>query len=463
MAISSVGVGSGILTQSVLDQLRKADEAQRITPITLSIANENDKQSSLAVIDASMTNFIDSINALKDATLFNGRSATVTSGTSVSVSATANSDIQDFTLNVTQLAKKQVSESGAFTASTDKVSTGGLGGTLTLTVGSGTPVNIAYDSTTSLADLKKLINDNAGTQVNATILQTSATESHLVLSAVDEGAKAITITDSAGGDLNSNLLTANLTDLQTGQGSKFTFNGGTTEILRDTNTVTDLISGYTINLKELGSSSVSVVQDTTNIHTKIDSFVEKYNSAITELNKQTLSSTDSASRGIFSGESTIKSMKSAIQNMIQSVGGGVGSLEDYGFSVDRDGKMSVDKTVFDGLLSANASNVEAFFNGGTYTKTGGSQVTLTGAFVDMSSIVTAYTKTNGILDQLKSSISTSITDLEDRKTSATASLDSKYAILKKQFIAYDAVINKINNTSSLFTKLTSTSTNSSSN
>lgn len=462
MAISSVGVGSGILTQSILDQLRSADEAQRLTPITLDIANEKDKQSSLDVIDASMTNFIDSINALKDATLFNSRAATVT-GTSVTVSASSNSDIQDFSINVTQLAKKQISESGAFTDSSSLVSTGGVGGTLTLTIGSGTPVDITYDGTTTLDQLKTLINDNAGTQVNATILQVSATESRLVLSAANEGANAITISDSVGGDLNSALLTANLTSLQTGQGSKFTFNGGATEITRDTNTVTDLISGYTINFAELGSSDVSVALDTTDIHTKLDSFVEKYNSIMTELNKQTLVSTDSTTRGIFSNESIIKSMKSTIANMIDSVSGGVGTLEDYGFSVDRDGVMTIDKTTFDTMLADSPTNTEAFFVGGTYTKPDLTTVDLTGAFVDFSTTITAYTVTNGILDQLRESLSTNITDLEDRQTSVTDSLDSKYAILKKQFIAYDAVINKINNTSSLFTQLTTSNSNSNNN
>ena len=44
MGISSLGVGNNILTQDVIDQLRKADEAGRIQPITLELANENDKQ-----------------------------------------------------------------------------------------------------------------------------------------------------------------------------------------------------------------------------------------------------------------------------------------------------------------------------------------------------------------------------------------------------------------------------------
>jgi len=458
MGISSLGVGSGILTQSVLDQLRKADDAKQIRPITLNLANENDKKNSLQVIDASMTNFRDSINALKSATVFNGRSATVT-GTSVEVTASSNSDIQDFTINVNHLATKQIEQSGAFTASTDLVASGMVGtGTMTLNVGTGTPVSISYDGTTTLKGLKNLINKNAGNQVDATLLQVSPTESRLVISAVGTGASNnISITDNSAG-LDTKLTTG-LTTLQAGLDNQFTFNGQT--ITRADNTITDLVSGYTINLKEAGSSNVSVAQDRTSIETKVDSFVAKYNSIVTELGKQTLSSTNSTTRGIFSGESSVKNMKSSIENMIAIASGGGGNMQDYGFTVARDGTMSIDKTVFNAKLDANATNVKAFFTGGNFTKANNSVVTLTGVFNDFYNIANSYTKVNGGLDQLSNSISATITSLQDRQTSATNRLDAKYAIMKKKYTAYNTLINKFNSASSIFTQLSSSTTTSS--
>jgi flagellar hook-associated protein 2 len=452
MGISSLGVGSGILTQDVLDQLRAADDAQRVTPITLSLANENDKQDSLKVIDASMTNFRDAVNELKGATTFDGRSSTVT-GTSVEVTASSNSDIQDFTINVDHLATKQIEQSGAFTASTDLVASGMVGtGTMTLNVGSGTPVTISYDGTTTLKDLKDLINTNAGDQVDATILQISATESRLVISAIGTGASNdISFTDNSAG-LDTKLTTG-LTALQTGLDNQFTFNGQV--ITRATNEVTDLISGYSITLKEAGSSDVSVAQDRTAIETKIDSFVEKYNSIITELGKQTLSSTDSATRGIFSGDSSVKGMKRAIEDMIAAASGDGGSMEDYGFSVDKAGKMTIDKTVFNTKLDENPTNVQSFFAGGDFTKTDLSVVTLTGAFSGFYDIVNGYAKTNGDLDQINDSLSSTITSLEERKTTAIERLDAKYAIMKKQYTAYNSLINKFNSASDVFTQLIS--------
>jgi len=470
MGISSLGVGSGILTQDVLDQLREVDESQRITPITLNLANENDKKDSLKIIDATMVNFRDAINELKGATSFDERKTTVT-GSSVSITASNNSDLQDFTLNVTQLATKRIEESGTFSNAgypadpalkydpkVDTIATGA--GTLQFNVtGMATPLDIAVDATTTLDDLKKAINAQAGDYAQATIVQTNDGEFNLFISSAITGAsKEISITDG-GSVLKGTQLTSGLDAILGAEGkdAAFEFNGQA--ITRSTNNVTDLITGYDITLEELGSSAIKVEQDRESIETKIDSFVEKYNSIITELGKQTLSSTDSETRGIFSGESSIKNMKRAIEDMIVSVRGDGGTMGDYGFDVDRDGKMSIDKDIFNAKLDENPSNVEAFFTGGDFTKTDNTVVTLTGAFSGFYDIANSYAKTNGVLDQVKDSISQTISSYEERKISATERLDAKYEILKKQYTAYNTLINRFNSSSDIFTQLANANNN----
>ncbi|MEA2091002.1 MAG: flagellar filament capping protein FliD, partial [Campylobacterota bacterium] len=202
-----------------------------------------------------------------------------------------------------------------------------------------------------------------------------------------------------------------------------------------------------------GTSTVSVSQDRETIMEKFDSFVEKYNAAITELDNMTLPSTDSEERGIFSGESTIKNMKRTIQDMIFSVGGGVGYMMDYGFDVDKDGKMTLDKDILNTKLDDDASNVEVFFAGGEFDNGDGTTTTVDGAFSELSTIVEGYTKYNATLDQFKDSIADKISSLEDKKTNATERLDARYEIMKKQFAAYDLMISKINSASSMFVQM----------
>jgi flagellar hook-associated protein 2 len=447
MGISSLGVGSSILTQDVLDQLRAADEARFITPIDYSLANENDKKDALKLIDASMTNLIDSIDAIKTQALFDERSTTVT-GTSVEVTATANSDVQDFTLNVGNLATKQIEESGAFADSTETIAI--AAGIMNINI-DGQDFTIDYDATTTLNDLKNSINSVAGDKVDATIVQISATDFRLFVSSVDTGTtQNITMTDNSAA-LTDTRLTTGMTAIQSGVDANFTFNGQA--ITRTSNNVTDLITGLDITLKEVGSSTVSVAQNRDNIIEKIDSFVEKYNAAITELDKMTKASTESDERGIFSGESTIKNMKRTLQDLIATVGGGVGNMIDYGFDIDVDGVMTIDKDVFNTKMDEDSTNVEAFLAGGTFTNPDLTTTEVDGAFNEIATMVEEYTKYNATLDLFKTLITDKISALEDSKTTATERLDARYEIMKKQYAAYDLMISKINSASSMFVQM----------
>ncbi len=453
MGISALGTGSSILTQDLLDQLREADDAAQIQPLDLEIANQQDKVAEYDVIDANMTNLYDAIGELKTPALFDERTTSV-SGTSVEITASANSDLQDFTLDVTQLATKQIEESGTYAATTSTIAS--AAGDMNLNI-DGVDFTIAYDATTTLEDLKNSINDIAGDKVNATIVQVADGDFRLFLNSADTGTtQDITITDNTG-NLSGTQLTDDLTAVQTGVDAEFTFNGQA--ITRTSNDITDLITGYDITLKELGVSTVSVTQNRDNITSKIDSFIEKYNATMDELGRATKNSIDSEERGIFAGESTMKSLQNSLRGMMDNVGGGVGTLYDFGFDIDKDGKLSIDKTIFNTKMDENPANVEAFFSGGDYTNADGTVTTVEGAFTEMSAKVEDYTRFNGMLDNYKTYLDDGIQSLEDRKISLTESLDSKYAILKQQYAAYDGMIAQLNSASSMFTDMANSDQN----
>ena len=449
MAISSLGVGSGILTQDILDQLREADNAGRITPIDRNLAKENSRVDAFNIMEAHVTNLTDSIAAIGSQLLFDERSSDVI-GSSVEVTADANSDVQDFTLNVGNLATKQIEQSGQFSAATDLVASGA--GTLSLSVGSADPISIDYDGDTTLNDLKKLINAQAGDLVDATVVQISATDFRLFISSVETGEnQEISISDPDNNLDNKLVNNFNQAAVQDGINANFTFNGQ--DIERESNMVDDLIAGLDIKLLEAGTSVVSVAQNREEIFEKIDNFVKHYNETTKELNKLTKASTNSVDRGVYSVDSTIKSMKRSIEDMFIDVGGGVGYLSNFGFDIDKDGVMSLDDTILGDQFDADATNFQAFFSGGTYTNADDTTVEIDGAFTEMSVVMESYSEYNGILDNFKASMTDTISNLEDRKITETERLDAKYEIMKKQFAAYDLVINKLNNASNMFTQL----------
>lgn len=458
MAISSLGLGSGVLTQDVLDQLRAADEAARVTPLETRLLSLQNQQAEFNVLDATMTNFIDSIGELKAPTLYDERTVNVT-GTSVTMTASANSDMQSFTLNVTQLATKQIEQSGSFTSSSDAGLVATAAGSLNLNI-NGTDYTINYDETMSLDDLKKEINNVAGSDVNATIVQVASGDFRLFLNSVNTGSNQdITITDTSG-NLAGTQLTSGLTAVQTGLDAEFEFNGQA--IVRNSNEIDDLVAGYDITLQEVGSSTVSVEQNRDEIMMRIDSFVEKYNAAMTYLTKVTKNSPEESERGLFATNSTVKSMQNMIRNMMDTVGGGVSNLYEFGFDIDKDGKMTVDKTVLNEKLDTNAANVEIFFSGGDYDNGDGTTTAVDGAFTELFNFVENYTGYGKSIDNLKTSIGDSISSLEKRKADAIERLDNKYSTLVQQWGAYDSLIAKFTNSANAFIMMVNAESSSSS-
>jgi flagellar hook-associated protein 2 len=203
--INSLGLGSGVLTSDLLDKLKTADTASLITPIDSKITLNAQKSQALDLLNSLLTSYKSSVSALDDDTLYQGRTVSGTND-GVNVTAAAGSQIRDFSLNITNIAKKSVIESGAFTSSSALI--GSNNGTLKLDIG-GKEFSIAYTASTTLDSLKQAINDAAGSEVAASVLQTGTSAFNLVITSKSTGQnQAISLTDISG-NLNSKLVTSN--------------------------------------------------------------------------------------------------------------------------------------------------------------------------------------------------------------------------------------------------------------
>jgi flagellar hook-associated protein 2 len=474
MGISSLGVGSSILTQDLIDQLKSSDESKFVTPVDRKIKDENSKMQSFQIIEANVDALGHSLKPLTGYGLFESRISNVSDETVLDVQAAKSSDIQDFTLDVTALATKEIDQSASFSSKTSTIATGD--GTLDLSIGS-KEVTLEYKSSTTLEELKDMINKEAGDSLKASIVQIAKNDFRLFLIAENSGTgQEISLSDNTvikemvdsttnfdkdgnplkeekilkAGNLNL-ALTTQMSSVQSAVDATFKFNG--LEITRSSNTIDDLSSGLTITLKDIGSSSVNVKQDRENIQSSILNFIDKYNSTLFQLNEDTKSSQDKSVRGVFSGNSTIRSMESSLMNIFSIVGEGVGKIQDYGIEADRSGRLSLNTSKLNQMLDENPENVKAFLAGGEFTKANGAKVQLEGAFSEIDTEIEKYSKYNAILDQLKNSISTRIESMDSQKEKAISRLDDKYAIMGKRFAAYDGVISKFNNASNMFTQM----------
>jgi len=448
-SISSLGIGSGVLTADVIDQLKEADESRIVKPLENKITLNNQKQDAEELLTSLMKTFKASASALSYDTIFDNKSVEVDGNAEVTIDAGAN--IESFTLETTTLAKKDITNLGEFSSKTAALVANGESGVLNLTI-DGTTYGIDYDDTTTLESLAQSITDDAGTDISASILETADGKYSLVLSSKTTGVnQAISIQDTDDGTNGSGTLNGKFDaydidsnpdgyqKIQSATDSEFKYNGIT--VTRSTNEISDLILGVSIELKEKGDiSRVEISQDSENLTGELQQFVDSYNALMSNLRDMTLKDTETGAEGVFSSDTFVKGITQDLSRAITLLDGDNNSLLNYGIDIDRYNTMSFDSTVLEAKLEDDPDAVKLFFTGGTDDDGSDRK----GIFETIDEKLKNYTGYGNLLSTFATDLKTEGTNFSDSHTKAQASLDARYEIMSKRFIAYDAIISKIN-------------------
>lgn len=449
MAVSSLGAGSGVLTSTVIDQLKAADTAAMITPIDKKIILQQQKSSALDLLDSLLTTFKSSARALGDSSLYQQRSVTGNTS-SVNVTADAGVTVQSFSISNTQMALNHVKESGSFTSTSSLVASGS--GTMTLSI-SGVSYAIDYTGSTTLDSLKSSINSIAGGKVKASTLQVGTNDYRLVLTSNNTGAdQAIMLTDSVGGALDTKLLAydaatnpTGMQDIQTARDASFKYNGIT--MTRSSNTITDITPGMTINLLEDSSTSanISIAQDTQAISDELNTFVQNYNSLTSQITTMTTSDLSAGTVGIFNGDNSINSISREINRIITSVSNSGLSLPQFGIDLSETGTMSFNSNTFTTKFNADPNAAEAFLSISTTVDVNGNSSTTDGLFTTLDTLLDRYSSSNGIIKALSTGSNDALKALNTNKTRAQELLTARYEAMTARFVQYDAIMTKLTN------------------
>jgi flagellar hook-associated protein 2 len=171
-AISSLGIGSGVLTQNVIDQLKAADTSAIIGPIQKNEQKNTTQQADLASLTALLSTLQSSASDLGTDTAYLKRSAT-SSSAAIKITASDGAQAQNATINVTQLANNDVIQSNGFSSNTSVISL--TSGTLTLNEGTSNSYTIKTTVGMTLDQLVQAINDATSGNITASVLNTGAT------------------------------------------------------------------------------------------------------------------------------------------------------------------------------------------------------------------------------------------------------------------------------------------------
>lgn len=449
-SLSSLGFGSGVLTQETIDKLKEAEQQARVNPYTTKIEENTTKQKDLTEIKTKLSTFQSAVSSLGDATAFAKRKvvASITDNPPASLTATSGVALQSMNINVTQLAQKDVYQSKGLENDTGFISANLASATNLTFFSKGKEYTVTIDKNTTYSDLVDKINSATGGEIVAKMVNTGEKDTPYRLTltsketgedsaisfypgakdssgkyAVDENAKSVF--ESLGWTLDDNALNAegfdpatskkgvgiiddaeNPLHIQQAQNANFTMDG--IKMTRSSNTITDIGVGITLTLNKTGEINFDIQQDSESITQAMQEMVDAYNDLVLNLNAATDYNSETGTKGSLQGVTEVNSIRSSIVSILfqsQSVDGTVEdtngnkvsskvmlSLQDYGLSMTESGTLNFDSSAFESKVKEDTAMAESFFSGITQYK----NINHTGELIKQDSLKDYLGDNNGI-------------------------------------------------------------------
>jgi flagellar hook-associated protein 2 len=382
---------TALIESQVNAKLAQATTIQTsITSNEAKISAYQDLQTLLSTVATATKSLSSSIVNSLSSSVFGTRAATITSTGDISASSALSMSIGngaatgDHTLQISQIAtaQKVIGSSVA-----DKSAELGYSGTFSIGLAGGTSADVAITSTMSLEDVVDAINaQTSTTNVQASIIQVSSTEFEMVLSGTEDAADIET--SSVSGDDVMNKLgvtdsSGDFTDvLQTAQPAIFKLDG--VSLTRDTNDITDVLSGVTFNLLQdtpTGTTlNISIEADTSSISTALQTFVTDYNAFRDYVYGQQQLSSDGTvdSSSVLFGDGTMRTITTQMEQALNTSIGGL-SLSDLGLSFNTTNDLELDTSVLSTTLSQNLAGAMSLLSAQTTTSSSSLSVVNTGS------------------------------------------------------------------------------------
>jgi len=375
MTISVGGLISGLDTNDMINQMLELQQQPivKLQQREAAYQVELTAYGSLQGVLGSLKSAMEDLDSVSDLTRF---SATSGDTDLFTVSADDTATPGSYEITVTQMAKVHKLTSYGF----DDQAVGQ--GTIDLTVGSGSPVNISVSDTDTIHDVAQAIND-AEAGVQAAVIF-NGTSYFLTISGQDTGAanKISLIVDDVDEADKDNLGLSRLF-YNDGDGSNQLLNtqtaadsiikvDGVSNIQRDSNTIDDVIEGVTITLESESdpaeTATLTVSRDTSLVVSKINSFVSAYNQVLDSFEVYQGYDPDTEAAGVLLGDATTNSIRNRLNANVTGTVSGVESfdrLTDLGIVLNSEGRLEVDSATLNTVLDDHFDDVLQFFTRST--------------------------------------------------------------------------------------------------
>jgi flagellar hook-associated protein 2 len=461
--MASIGSGGPSTVSSTISQLASQMLAKDRQPIQALQAQRQalaSRSSVLGALKTKLTALKGDLDTLKQiGTLSPLAVNTVDSSNSTGLTASATATAAPATLSVTvsQLARRSTHVSDRFTDVGTAIS-GARAGTFAFSV---TIAGTEYKTSVTInsGDTDKTVLDSIATAITAATdgkasavrIQTETGYSRLSISSIDTGtANRLAFTDTDGllaqvGVAHGTPTVA--TDTSGGYiyedlgghelDAKLVVDGLT--YYRGTNTVGDLVSGVTLNLKATSTSPVTVKiqRDADQAVATLQRFIGKYNDALDYLAQQTFIDPKAGTRGLLALDPIYGTLASQLRRLTgarvsSQASGTVDTLSALGLTIAADGKLSIgSEATLRAAFGKNPAAVTTLFSA-----TDGIATTL-------AAFVGTYVRTDGQLALAQTQIGLRMSGLDDRISTKNAALAKRQTQLEQQLAKQQALVQQL--------------------
>ena len=320
-------------------------------------------------------------------------------------------------------------------------------------------ISINGDTGSLLSELGISVNQEKGASgiVSATSFAPTTGLSQISLTAINSGSgfKIEEISDTSGGllaEFGLNLGATRTTFVQNESGSdtagfvystsvlnsKINFNG--LNIERNSNSISDLVTGVTLNLKSVMSVddtdvTVDVANDVTSVKTKIEDFITSFNEIYSYIKTNTTSS--DGIRGVLIGDSSASSLLSLFSSTAYSPvsgldSGTINSLSEMGITFNAATGLSIsDSDQLTDALETNIDEVEQLF------------VSENGIANNLYNKLLPYSGYSGYLATRKNSVDDNIESISDSITRIQTKIDKNSESLRYRYIQLQSQLSEL--------------------
>ena len=466
-SISSIGVGSGLPLDALLDDLRKAENL----PLA-ALQTRADKESARFTGYGTLKSGLDAVSAaaaaLGKAETFNAVKASVAGDTFTATAKPGSGAIAgNYAISVNNLAKAQVLSSDGVAERNKSLATGAGKVDITITAGldeEGNPQThtISIDAAkSSLEDVVKAINAESKLGVSATLMNDGTDTPHrLMLSADSTGtdSRITSITVSGGDGVNvdalQNVLAYNhaegadpLEEPYTGmsqiikaENASATING--IAVSSQSNTVENAIEGVTLNLVKqtaegAAPDSLRLTRDDSVTTAAVNNFVSAYNALQTTIKALTAYDVDAQEGAALTGDSLARRAQTQVRDAINGLAVNGMTLSGLGITTDPvSGHLSVDNEKLGAALKNNRAEVEQLFAGES------------GLSKRVTAAAEVFTKSDGLIKTSQEGITRTLKLLENQYDQMQARINQKMETYRTQFVQLDTFMAQMNSVSS---------------